>query len=418
MIIGSGIAEHVLAWKLLASEKYRADIEIIACPGNKVLSKFSECLDLDIKDIDRLLEIAIARKITLTIVNDSNLLQQGIVDKFRAAEQAIVGPSSRATFITQSHCFAKNFMISNDIPCPRFAIFDNLEIALAYLNSAKFPLRIREDDSQKISHIAENPEQGSEILSKLFKQKFLSMTKNKILLEEIIESPIFTINVFSDGKQALLLPPMQNYKSKDLNNDNGAYAPTPLLNDKTIAKIKKDIIQKVLDCLRKEDRAYTGILAFDLVLENNDFKLMELRSGFGNSDAQVCLPLLDEDFYELMLASAKDNLSHYKDGLHKFAGFALAINITNTQPSKPNLIQDLEAEIEKQNNSFDGIALLYYGNKYHPEDPKLITTEIFGASAVAQTLVEAQILAYKTVSAIDLPTKIYEKNIGDQGLVV
>jgi len=43
--------------------------------------------------------------------------------------------------------------------------------------------------------------------------------------------------------------------------------------------------------------------------------------------------------------------------------------------------------------------------------------EIFGATAVAETLVDAQILAYKLADALQLPSKTYARNIGDQGML-
>ena len=40
-----------------------------------------------------------------------------------------------------------------------------------------------------------------------------------------------------------------------------------------------------------------------------------------------------------------------------------------------------------------------------------------GATAVAETLVDAQILAYKLADSLELPSKTYDKSIGDHGLI-
>jgi phosphoribosylamine-glycine ligase len=45
-------------------------------------------------------------------------------------------------------------------------------------------------------------------------------------------------------------------------------------------------------------------------------------------------------------------------------------------------------------------------------------TEVFAAVAIAENLLDAQILAYKLADKINLPSKYYEQNIGDAGMIV
>lgn len=434
LIIGSGSKEHAIIWKLIASEKYK-DIEILLAPGNTVLNKLVECLDVDVNDIDRLLEIAIARNVNLTIVGEAKLFGEAIVDKFKAAGKNILGPTALASQIESSNFFAKNLMIKHHIPCARFVAFENLNLALAFLNTASFPIKIRPDkvfDNEFPVYIAEDFKEARRILKELFKPKFLSnQHQGSVIFEEIISGYNFTINTVCDGSRALSLPPVQGYREFETGfADRGAYAPTPILNDQVMYKIRYEIINPTIEALKKEGIEYTGILAFDISLDLNDVmkpKLIQFRTTLTDSDAQVTLPLLDEDLYEVFSSSANSDLSYYKDGFHKFLGSALAVNIFNENAADPSfgpasrnidLLDSLNDQLEAFQGVIKGIPLIFYGTKsIEKSSRKIAETEVIGATAVAETLVDAQILAYKLADSLSIPCKSFSRDIGDQGMI-
>lgn len=440
LLIGSGSKEHAIIWKLLASEKYQ-DWEIIVAPGNLALNRIAESLDVDIEDVDKLLEIAIARNINLTIIGESRLYAKGIVDRFREANKLILGPTQAAAKLESSNCFAKNLMYQNNIPCPRFVSFDNLNLALAFLNSVKFPIKIRLDkrfDMADSMMIATNFKDARQIIKDMFKQKFLSRELISVVIEECVEGHEFTINTICDGTRALMLPPVQSYRNYQDTSDGyydlGAYAPTPIITDSLMKRIRYEIINPTLTAMKASsdefyDKSYTGLLAFDLVLDVNDGlqpKLLQYRTTMTDSDAQVILPLFDEDLYEVLASSANSDLSFYKDGFHKFLGSALAVNIVagDSYAGLPGHIYNLEIlekineRLEEKYGSLNGVPLVFYGlTGKRNKDSQGAESEVFGATAVAENLLDAQILAYKLADTISVPSKCYERNIGDQGML-
>ncbi|MDA0772242.1 MAG: hypothetical protein O3C63_04790 [Cyanobacteria bacterium] len=429
LLIGSGSKEHAMIWKLLASDKF-ADIEIVAAPGNQALAKLADCVDVDINDIDRLLEIAIARNISLTIVGDSRLFTMGIVDLFRANNRLIMGPTQLAAEIESSNAFARDFLYRNQIPGPRFVCFDNQAVAEAFLERASYPLRIcvdKEFETTKPARVACDIVEANKVIKSMFKNRFLSRTSSKVIFEEVLEGPKLSINTVCDGTRALSLLPVQAYREEnelDSYQDMGAYAPTPVLTPDLMMQIRNKIIDPTLAAMTKEGRTYSGLLAFDIVLDsrdNNKPKLLQYRTCFADSDAQVILPLLDEDLFELFMASANLDLSFYKEGLHKFLGCALSVNVV-TADSVAGYRQNLGA-LDSINNQLGeitetcaGLPLVFYGltgsKEAHEKE-----SEIFGATAVADNLLDAQILAYKLAGKITLPSKYFEPNIGDAGMI-
>jgi phosphoribosylamine--glycine ligase len=226
--------------------------------------------------------------------------------------------------------------------------------------------------------------------------------------------------------------PVQGYRDPqnlDIYFDRGAYAPTPLINDQIMYKIRHFIINPLIRGLAEEGRPYSGILALDLALDIKDglqVKLIQCRTNFADSDAQVVLPLLDEDLVELYSASANNDLSSYKNGLHKYLGSALAVNIVNEaetinplNPLQGNYrLDEINEHIDRLSANLSGIPLVFYGTKTSTISPhEKSHAEIFGATAIAESLLDAQILAYKLADTLAIPYKSFKKDIGDQGMI-
>lgn len=429
LIIGSGSKEHALVWKFLSSEKF-SDPEIYVCPGNFALRKIVDCIDADINDVDRLLEVAIARNIDLTIVGESELFSKGIVDAFTKANKLILGPSKAASEIESSNFYAKNFMIKYGIPSPKCTVFEDINIANAFLPTLKYPVKIRPDkffNLENPSTIVYDLEQAKLTVEELLRQTFFNKDVPRIVIEEILEGHQITINTLADGNKALSLPPVQAYRESDDYghlSDRGAFAPTPVLSDELMAKIRFEIIDPTMEALIKENRAYSGMLCFDIVLDKNDEnkpKLVQFRTNLLDSDSQVIFPLLDEEIYEIFSSAARNDLSFYKDGFHKFTGSALAINVVSSDKTEGyitpihslELLENIDYELEHYQTALSGRPLMFYGTKMMKQN----YAEVFGATAVAETLVDAQILAYKLADSLQLPSKTYDRNIGDHGLI-
>jgi phosphoribosylamine--glycine ligase len=308
-------------------------------------------------------------------------------------------------------------------------------MALTFVSTINYPIAIRADkkfESEMPYSIAQDLKEARKILKELFKQKFLAVGKSRVTIEEMIEGHQFTINFICDGSRALSLLPVQGYRDpldQDIYFDRGAYAPTPLITDQVMYKIRHSIINPLMQGLQDDGRPYTGILALDLAMDIHDglqVKLVQCRSNFADSDAQVVLPLLDEDLYEVYSASANHDLSNYKDGLHKYLGSALSVNIVSetglVNPANPMqgnfMLDEINEHIDRVSANVAGIPLVFYGTKStlltHRERAH---AEIFGATAIAENLLDAQILAYKLADTLALPSKSFQKDIGDQGMV-
>src|SRR4051812_15203196 len=127
LVLGSGGREHALAWRL---SRDRSVGEIICAPGNPGTAALGRCLSVDLGDPKAILGLAEREGCDLTVVGPEATLQQGVVDVFRQAGRAIVGPTRNAAALECSKSYAKQFMSRAHIPTARFLLCDTVEAAL------------------------------------------------------------------------------------------------------------------------------------------------------------------------------------------------------------------------------------------------------------------------------------------------
>jgi phosphoribosylamine--glycine ligase len=90
----------------------------------------------------------------------------------------------------------------------------------------------------------------------------------------------------------------------------GAFAPSPLLTDDVERRVLDEIVGPVLAGMEQEGHPYRGFLYVGLMLTPDGPKVVEFNVRFGDPEAQVVLPMLDEDLGELLQAAAAGRLPH------------------------------------------------------------------------------------------------------------
>ena len=75
-----------------------------------------------------------------------------------------------------------------------------------------------------------------------------------------------------------------------------------------LLRLRKNIIRPVAEGLAAEGTPFRGILYTGLMLTENGPKVIEFNVRFGDPEAQVILPLLENDLAEVLLAVAEKRL--------------------------------------------------------------------------------------------------------------
>ncbi|HEU4664896.1 MAG TPA: phosphoribosylamine--glycine ligase, partial [Dokdonella sp.] len=144
LVIGSGGREHALAWKLLQSPRVS---EVIVAPGNAGTAREAGMRNADVAvtDVDGLVALAREEGVALAVVGPEAALAAGVSDRFHAAGLRCFGASRIAAQLESSKAFAKDFLARHNIPTARYAVFTDLDPALAYVRRHGAPIVIKAD---------------------------------------------------------------------------------------------------------------------------------------------------------------------------------------------------------------------------------------------------------------------------------
>ena len=307
LVVGGGAREHTLCWALARSPRLG---RLWCAPGNWGIGQIAENLPIAANDLDGLLDAARELRIDLTIVGPEEPLSLGIVDRFRAAGLAIIGPTKGATQIESSKWWAKEIMRETGVPTGRAARFMDPDAAIEYLSQVTFPTVIKADGlaAGKGVVIARTPDEAMATIEDFMEGGTLGVSVRKLLIEEMLSGPEVSLLALVDGETVLPLLPACDHKRLGDGDTGpntggmGAYAPTTRLSAEAIRDVTRRILVPVVKRMARKDAAFSGILYAGLMLTEHGPKVIEFNARFGDPETQVVLPLLSTDLLELFLA--------------------------------------------------------------------------------------------------------------------
>ena len=136
----------------------------------------------------------------------------------------------------------------------------------------------------------------------------------RIVIEEFMQGQEASVFALTDGRRAVLLPTAQDHK-RAFDGDAGpntggmgAFAPSPLVDDELLDRIRDTIIMPVIDGLRAEGREFRGFLYAGLMLTADGPKVVEFNVRIGDPEAQVVLPMIDGELAPLLADAAAGRL--------------------------------------------------------------------------------------------------------------
>ncbi len=420
LIVGSGGREHALAWYL--SQSKQVD-KIYVAPGNAGTAAVGENVDIASDDVDGLLVFAREQGVDLTIVGPEKPLVLGIVDRFRAEDLPIVGPTAGAARLEGSKAFAKAFMKRHGIPTARHRTFsaDRLNDALTYLEQAGAPIVVKASGlaAGKGAIVCATVEEGRGALRSILQDRTFGAAGEEVVIEEFMEGEEASVFVLTDGRDYVLLPPAQDHKAVGDGDSGpntggmGAYAPAPVVTDDVIERVRREIIEPTLRGMADEGAPYTGVLYCGLMITSDGPRVVEFNCRFGDPEAQVLLPLLDEDAADLFRALAHGDLSTIS-GLHRDASAVCVVLASGGYPGPYEKGFPIAGLDEAAN--VPGVMVFHAGTAHGAGGIVTAGGRVLGVTAVADDLPSALERAYEAVARISFEGMHYRRDIGRKAL--
>ena len=211
LIVGSGGREHAIAMSAAKSDK----VEKMYCaPGNAGIAEYAECVAIGAMEFDKLVAFAREKAIDLVIVGMDDPLVGGLVDELEAAGIRTFGPRKNAAILEGSKAFSKDLMKKYNIPTAAYENFTNPEAALAYLETAKFPIVLKADGLAlgKGVLICQNLEEAKEGVKTIMLDKKFGSAGNEMVVEEFMTGREVSVLSFVDGKTIKTMTSAQDHK--------------------------------------------------------------------------------------------------------------------------------------------------------------------------------------------------------------
>ena len=415
MVVGGGGREHAIIKKLKENPAVEA---VYALPGNGGIAKDAICTGIGAKDIDAIVTFAKENAIDFAVVAPDDPLVLGAVDALEAIGIPCFGPNKNAAIIEGSKVFSKNLMKKYGIPTAAYEVFDNMEAALAYLETAPIPTVIKADGLAlgKGVIIAQTKEEAVDAVRSMMEDKVFGASGSRVVIEEFLTGPEVSVLSFTDGKVVIpMISSMDHKRAGDgdtgLNTGGmGTIAPNPYYTAEIAEECMKTIFLPTIDAMNKEGRTFKGCLYFGLMLTPNGPRVIEYNCRFGDPETQVVLPLLESDLLTIMQATANGTLSEtevkFSDG-----AACCVIMASKGYPSK------YESGCPMTLPADDETGFIYVAGAKQTEGGLVSAGgRVLGVTATANTLEEAIKKAYKKVETVDFANGFYRHDIGARAL--
>ena len=415
LVIGSGGREHAV---IKAIKKNPNVKEIYALPGNGGIAADATCVDIGAKDIEGIVAFATSHTVDYAVVTPDDPLVLGCVDALTAVGIPCFGPDKKAAIIEGSKAFSKNLMKKYRIPTAEYEIFDDMDKAIAYLQTKEMPIVVKADGLAlgKGVIIAETLAEAEDAVRSMMADKVFGASGDHVVIEEFLTGPEVSVLAFTDGKTLVPMVSSMDHK-RALDNDEGlntggmgTVAPNPYYTAEIADECMRTIFLPTMEAMTAEGRTFKGCLYFGLMLTPKGPKVIEYNCRFGDPETQVVLPLLESDLLTVMQAVTEERLSEVEVKFATDRAAACVIMASKGYPAHYEKGFEITIPADVADSVYVAGAVI--------KDGKTVTSggRVLGVTAVADTLAEALTAAYGKVEKVHFDNAYYRRDIGQKAL--
>jgi phosphoribosylamine--glycine ligase len=416
LVIGGGGREHALAWKLSREPRVT---DVLCAPGNPGIAQIGRTIDADTADVHALAAIAERERIDLAVVGPELPLSCGLVDLFAARGLRAFGPTRAAARLESSKAFAKAFMSRHGIPTARYRVCDTADDAYAVIDSGELgvPVVVKADGlaAGKGVVVAQDSAVARLAIGSMMEERRFGTAGARVVLEECLTGPEVSFFALCDGRRAQPLGSAQDHK-RVFDDDEGpntggmgAFAPSPLVDADMQSRIMTEIVEPVIAGLAAEEAPYCGFLYAGLMLTCAGPKVIEFNVRFGDPEAQVVIPMIEDEIGGRLAAAADGNLdpSPFALSSQKYVGVVVA---SQGYPGSGPIglpIRGLGAA-----EALDDVLVFHSGTRLTGSDVVTAGGRVLTVVGRGATYEAAIGRAYEGVSRIEFDGMHYRRDIG------
>lgn len=408
--------------------------EIIAIPGNDLMQRVTEKRvhtypGLKTTSINEIIKICKAQRVSLVDVAQDNAVAAGLVDKLQSAGIRTVGPRRVSGEVEWSKLCCRQLGEKVGLLQPEYWNFESVDEAISFL---------KDQPDQKWFVKADGLAEGKgvlpaktteEAIRRVPEIKKFGDSSRRFLLEEWLmgdngeEGEEFSTFYLCDGKNFIYIGDAQDHKrvfdfdEGENTGGMGCSSPPLVLTPELQSQIRTDIIEKTLNGLAAEGRSYQGVLYLGgmLIKRGGVLKpyVIEFNARWGDPEAQVLVPGIKTDLFELGMAVAEGNLNQMDVQRDNKSRVAVA-GVSKGYPGNYDLVKGKEIFGLEDAMKVHGVKV--YGAGIKVEDRRYYASggRLFYVIGEGNNIIEAREKAYEAMSLVDIDGKNlhYRTDIG------
>jgi len=331
LLVGEGARENAIAEAITRSAHEPALFAIMKInnPGIAKLCKSSggEAALGDSLDPASVAKAAEKFRVDMVFIGPEEPQFRGVADELEKRGIACVGAKQGAARVEMSKAFMRKLMWKYNVPGRlRFKSFTNVEDAVAYIQEYAESIALkpaRQAGGKGVKVIAdlqvyltsEKQRVKAEHAKDIHDRHMAEYTDidDKILIEERVEGPEYTLQAFTDGRTVKPLPLVQDNKNAfemDIGPETGGMGTIsgkgltlPFITQDEYRKTA-EIVEEVVKATEKETGIrYKGVIAGQSMLTALwGPTIIEFYSRLGDPEAVNAMPILKTDMIDLMEA--------------------------------------------------------------------------------------------------------------------
>ena len=418
LIIGGGGREHALAWRLAESPRVTG---LYAMPGNPGIGQVAELVPGDPMNFSAIEKAARQNAIDLVVVGPEDPLAAGLANHLERAGVRVFGPSKQAAQIEADKWFAKELMRQQAVPTAEARSFTDPGAAEEFVRLRDEPVVIKATGLAKGKGVtvAYRTPDALDAIDRIMRKKEFGDAGGRVVIEELLQGPECSILAFVSNRSIYVMEPAQDHKPVDdgdtgpMTGGMGAYPPTPLVTDKTMSAVERDVLVPIVDGMIREGIKYQGVLFAGLMLTSNGPKVLEFNCRFGDPETQPLMMRFKGDLLEVMLAVVEgklDNVSLKWDPRPALSVVATSRGYPGKYPIGLPITGVDQADAMRDVKVFHSGTAIQGG--------KLVTAggRVLSVTALGDTIGDAQVRAYEAMKHIQFEGMHYRRDIGRQAI--
>lgn len=417
LLIGSGGREHALAWAIANSPLTDT---LFCSPGNAGIAQDAEIVALNNDDASEIIKFCDANGIDLVVIGPEAPLVAGLADHLRSAGIKTFGPGAAAAQLEGSKGFTKDICARYNIPTGAYGRFGNETDALAYLAKHGAPIVVKADGlaAGKGVTVAMTTDDAEAAVREIFAGRF-GAAGAEVVIEEYLDGEEASFFAICDGTRAVAFGSAQDHKCVGEGDTGpntggmGAYSPAPVMDEVTSRRTMDEIINPTLAAMAEEGAPFQGVLFAGLMITATGPQLIEYNVRFGDPECQVLMMRLKDDIVTIMLAACSGSLDKISVRWHDTTALTVVM-ATRGYPGdveKGSVIGNLETAM-----AMNDVQVFHAGTKRDGAHIVANGGRVLNITAQADSVGEAQALAYAAVDAIDWPKGFCRRDIGWRAL--